>query len=78
MCCKFYVCYFEYKRYDQKSFTLPPPICPTDHKMSGKRTAQKELQEIKHMYKVIRKDCRGFNNLSDTIHLIYEYMYFFI
>jgi len=44
------VTYLEYKSYDQKSFTLPPPIYTTDHKMSGKRRAQKELQEMKHIY----------------------------
>ena len=27
--------------------------------------------------RVIRNDCRAFNNLSYTIHLRYEYMYFF-
>ena len=29
-------------------------------------------------YRVIRNDCRGFNNLSYTIHLRYQYMYFFL
>ena len=29
-------------------------------------------------YRVIRNDCRGFNNLSYTIHLKEEYTYFFI
>ena len=28
-------------------------------------------------YRVIRNDCRGFNNLSYTIHLREKYMYFF-
>jgi len=28
------------------------------------------------LYRVIRNECRGFNNLSYTIHLRYEYMYF--
>ena len=27
-------------------------------------------------YRVIQNDCRGFNNLSYTIHLRQEYMYF--
>ena len=30
------------------------------------------------LYRVIRNDCRGFNNLSYTIHLTYEYTYFFL
>ena len=30
------------------------------------------------IYRVIRNDCRGFNNLSYTIHLRQQYMYFFI
>ena len=29
------------------------------------------------IYRVIRNDCRGFNNLSYTVHLRKEYMYFF-
>ena len=29
------------------------------------------------VYRVIRNECRGFNNLSYTIHLRWEYMYFF-
>ena len=29
------------------------------------------------LYRVIRNDCRGFNNLSYTIHLTVECMYFF-
>jgi len=29
-------------------------------------------------YRAIRNDCRGFNNLSYTVHLRQEYMYFFI
>jgi hypothetical protein len=29
------------------------------------------------IYRVIKNDCRGFNNLSYTIHLRQEYMYFF-
>ena len=31
-----------------------------------------------YIYRVIRNDCRGFNNLSCTIHLRQEYKYFFI
>ena len=31
-----------------------------------------------YIYRVIENDCRGFNNLSHTIHLRYEYVYFFI
>jgi tRNA(His) 5'-end guanylyltransferase len=27
-----------------------------------------------HTYRVIRSDCRGFNNLSYTLHLRYEYV----
>ena len=30
------------------------------------------------LYRVIRNECRGFNNLSYTIHLRQEYMYFFL
>ena len=30
------------------------------------------------LYRVIRNDCRGFNNLSYTIHLREQYMYFFL
>jgi len=30
------------------------------------------------IYRVIRNDCRGFNNLSYTIHLRQEDMFFFI
>jgi len=33
---------------------------------------------LKHTYRVIQNDCQGFNNLSYTIHLRKEYMYFFI
>ena len=32
---------------------------------------------IREIYRVIRNDCRGFNNLSYTIHLRQDYMYFF-
>jgi len=32
----------------------------------------------KLIYRVIQNDCRGFNNLSYTIHFRQEYMYFFI
>ena len=37
------------------------------------------LQKTSHFstYRVIRNHCRGFNNLSYTIHLRWEYMYFF-
>jgi hypothetical protein len=31
----------------------------------------------RYMYRVIRNDCRGFNNLSHTIHLREKYVYFF-
>jgi len=31
---------------------------------------------LHYIYRVIRNDCRGFNNLSYTIHLRYDYMYF--
>jgi len=31
-----------------------------------------------HTYRVIQNDCQGFNNLSYTIHLRQEYMYFSI
>jgi len=31
-----------------------------------------------YIYRVIQNDCRGFNNLSYTIHLRQEYMCFFI
>ena len=33
---------------------------------------------MEHMYRVIRNDCRGFNNLSYTIHLRQEYMDIFL
>jgi len=33
--------------------------------------------EIWLEYRVIQNDCRGFNNLSYTIHLRWQYMYFF-
>ena len=34
--------------------------------------------KIYRMYRVIQNDCRGFNNLSYTVHLRLEYMYFFL
>jgi len=34
--------------------------------------------ENKIMYRVIRNYCRGFNNLSYTIHLRWEYMFFYL
>jgi len=30
------------------------------------------------LHRVIQNNCRGFNNLSYTKHLRYEYMYFFL
>ena len=35
-------------------------------------------KHMTHKYRIIRNDCRSFNNLSYTIHLREEYMYFFI
>ena len=34
------------------------------------------IYNIYFIYRVIRNDCRGFNNLSYTIHLRYEYIFF--
>jgi len=42
----------------------------------GKKILPSEKKELGVMkYRVIRNDCRGFNNLSYTIHLRYVFFY---
>jgi len=36
------------------------------------------IRTINIKYRFVQNDCRGFNNLSYTIHLRQDYLYFFI
>ena len=40
----------------------------------GKQLRLRILKDQRTKYRVIRNDCRGFNNLSYTIHLKQEYV----
>ena len=55
--------------------------CSRSRRLSTARiinAVHKDIMTIRQteIYRVIQNDCRGFNNLSYTIHLRQEYMYF--
>jgi len=52
----------------QYVFCCQKTLMPTMGNMRSSKTST--------IYRVIRNDCRGFNNLSYIKHLKYEYMYF--
>ena len=61
------------RNFDFVDYILKPSLSTSV--FDGKQTI---LRSAHTVYRVIRNDCRGFNNLSHTIHLRQEYMYFFI
>jgi len=67
--------------FSNSSFKIIPSVQQHEPMVSKKRseTTNQLLRTICHVslkYRVIRNDCRGFNNLSYTIHLRREYIYF--
>jgi len=75
---------FKLRLVDRRQLHHSPISCYYDMQIPlfylSYRSTQIIIRHFKfaQLYRVIKNDCRGFNNLSYTIHLRQEYVYFFI